>query len=205
MEETHEDLELFHYGVKGMRWGVRRPIDTATGLIKKSSANRQARKKEREDFKAEKKQQRQDNAKALRREKMEDRYNRREKFSRPVTPEARRAERGRKRIKAHGTDAMSNKELQDLVTRMNLEQQYSALMDNQKASTRRAGASRYVRDILKEAGSSLLKDAATAAAGAAFKAAMNYATGKNSTDAGYTQAFKVAPTTIEAPRKQIGR
>lgn len=26
MTQTSENLELFHYGVKGMRWGVRRPI-----------------------------------------------------------------------------------------------------------------------------------------------------------------------------------
>lgn len=27
-EETSEELELFHYGVKGMRWGVQRPVDS---------------------------------------------------------------------------------------------------------------------------------------------------------------------------------
>lgn len=35
MEETPEDLELFHYGVKGMKWGIRRPVNSSTGLVEK--------------------------------------------------------------------------------------------------------------------------------------------------------------------------
>lgn len=33
MAETSEDYELFHHGVKGMRWGVKRPVGT-DGLVK---------------------------------------------------------------------------------------------------------------------------------------------------------------------------
>lgn len=35
MSEVPEDYELAHYGVKGMKWGVRRPVDSATGLVSK--------------------------------------------------------------------------------------------------------------------------------------------------------------------------
>lgn len=38
------------------------------------------------------------------------------------------ADAARKKAKKHGTKALSNKELQDLITRANLEQQYSRLV-----------------------------------------------------------------------------
>lgn len=52
--ERSEDYELFHYGVKGMKWGVRRPVDSATGLIKKSSEARKERRTARREAKAQK-------------------------------------------------------------------------------------------------------------------------------------------------------
>lgn len=42
MEENPEDLELFHYGIKGMKWGVRREVDTSTGLVKKTARQERA-------------------------------------------------------------------------------------------------------------------------------------------------------------------
>ena len=37
MAENPENYELLHYGVKGMRWGVRRPVNSSTGLVSKGS------------------------------------------------------------------------------------------------------------------------------------------------------------------------
>lgn len=34
-EENSNNLELFHYGVKGMKWGVRRERDSSTGRVGK--------------------------------------------------------------------------------------------------------------------------------------------------------------------------
>jgi hypothetical protein len=83
--ETVEDV-LEHFGVKGMKWGVRK--------------NR----------------------------------------SGSASEDAQRADAARKKIKTEGgTKALSNKELQDLVTRMNLEQQYSTLTGKQKKSTLNKG------------------------------------------------------------------
>lgn len=45
----------------------------------------------------------------------------------PASEDARRAAAAKQKAKASTTDALSNKELQELVTRMNLEQQYSRL------------------------------------------------------------------------------
>ena len=83
--ETADDV-LEHFGVKGMKWGVRK--------------NR----------------------------------------SGSASEDAQRADAARKKIKTGGgTKALSNKELQDLVTRMNLEQQYSTLTGKQKKSTLNKG------------------------------------------------------------------
>ncbi|HEY6020092.1 MAG TPA: hypothetical protein VIY48_09365, partial [Candidatus Paceibacterota bacterium] len=57
-----------------------------------------------------------------------------------ASEDAQRADAARKKIKTGGgTKALSNKELQDLVTRMNLEQQYSTLTGKQKKSTLNKG------------------------------------------------------------------
>lgn len=45
----------------------------------------------------------------------------------PVSADAANAKKHGTKAKISGTDALSNKELQDVVTRMNLEQQYSKL------------------------------------------------------------------------------
>lgn len=39
--ENSEDLELFHYGVKGMQWGVKRRVGS-DGLVARAKAGKQA-------------------------------------------------------------------------------------------------------------------------------------------------------------------
>ena len=51
MEETPQDLELFHYGVKGMKWGVRRDKPAALQGVPRST-NRVAKRDARESAKA---------------------------------------------------------------------------------------------------------------------------------------------------------
>lgn len=50
----------------------------------------------------------------------------------PSSPDADRAKAHASTVKVHGTKALSNKDLQDLVTRMNLEQQFSTLQQKSK-------------------------------------------------------------------------
>lgn len=85
------DQFLAHYGIKGMRWGVRK-----------------------------------------------DR-----KRTVPISDDARQAEEAKRKAKAGGTKALSNRELQILVTRLNLEQQYSRLNPS-----RTQKAARFVRELL---------------------------------------------------------
>lgn len=76
-----DEREMFHFGVKGMKWGVRkRRGDTPRGTD---------------------------------------------------SPDAISVRETKAKIKSGGTNALTNKELQQLVTRMNLEQQYGKLVAGQ--------------------------------------------------------------------------
>ena len=55
----------------------------------------------------------------------------RKKSSGVVSADSKRVSEQKTIIKSHGTRALSNKELQDVVTRMNLEQQYRGLKEKQ--------------------------------------------------------------------------
>lgn len=87
------DDVLEHYGVKGMKWGVRR----------------------------------------------------RSKDSGPTSSDAARAKGHAATVSKHGTKALTNKELQDLVTRMNLEQQFTTL--HQKAKKENPGV-KFAKELL---------------------------------------------------------
>ena len=97
---------LAHYGIKGMKWGIRK-------------ADRQARK-------AKKAQELYDNS----------------------SEDARAAQDAKRKMGSTGSVAsLSNKELQTLVTRMNLEQQLSGLQE--KTKTKSAGR-KFVKEIARE-------------------------------------------------------
>lgn len=99
------DASLQHYGIKGMRWGVRR---SQKQLAKASSA--------------------------------------------PDSEDVVNKKAAAAKVSSTGsTDSLSNKELQDLVTRMNLEQQFSRLSTGQNGSAQKKGES-FAKSILKETG-----------------------------------------------------
>ena len=62
----------------------------------------------------------------------------------PVSKDTQRAREHAKTIKKHGTAALSNKELQEYVTRMNLERQYNGF----KAEPKAKKGQRYVKEVL---------------------------------------------------------
>lgn len=95
--DQSESLE--HYGVKGMKWGVRRT---------KAQLQRARVKDEGGDV------------------RMVIINNKTKKYTNEA-PEATRKHELRGRAREFGTGALTNKELQDVVTRMNLEQSYSRL------------------------------------------------------------------------------
>ena len=106
MEQTDEDeLDDFlqHFGVKGMRWGVRKdPVDVTV-----------------------------DSRRPGRRLKASGGQNQ------PAHEDAIRSAAVRQRAKASTLDSVSTKDLQELVNRMNLEQQYAKLSANNTSPGRK--------------------------------------------------------------------
>lgn len=92
-----EDV-LAHYGVKGMKWGVRKRRSADSG---------------------------------------------------PTSPDAARAKEHASTVKTHGTKALTNKELQELVTRMNLEQQFTTLHQKSKKEN---PAAKFAKELLIQVG-----------------------------------------------------
>lgn len=175
---SNEDLSLAlkHYGVKGMKWGVRRQSPESSGsggdagpgtknASSKSAAERRADKKA---------------AKA---------FERQAKFKKPkASEEAEAVAVGRKRANAHGTDMMTNKELQSMITRMNLEQQYATLRSSEKAASARNSGRKYFSDVLKDVGDQLIREAVKTAATEAGKAMFKEATTSDSRTRTYVRS-----------------
>lgn len=102
--ETIDDV-LAHFGIKGMRWGVRRPRGS-DGHV--------------------------------------------EGESHPHATDAEKATEYHTRAKSSGTHTLSNQELQHLVNRMNLEQQYGRLTTPQKSALAKGG--KFVGEVLVQVG-----------------------------------------------------
>lgn len=104
-----EDLEnqLEHYGIKGMRWGIRR--DSPSGSHPSAGGSKT-----------------------------------------PLAPseDHARVTEAQAKIRAGGTKTLSNQELQAVVTRMNLEQQYSRLASSPSSTNSISSGQKFVREAL---------------------------------------------------------
>lgn len=88
-------------------------------------------------------------------------------------PDATRAHAARKKAKKHGSSSLSNEELQTLITRMNLEQQYSRLVPPSRGSRILKGGAKFTGDVLTQVGKQqavkLASDHATKLVAGGFK------------------------------------
>lgn len=130
-------------------------------------------------------------AKADTRQKIKD------KVVRPVSGDAKVSNKAKSRSKSHGTDALSNKELKDLVNRMNMEQQYSQLA--KKPSPGR-GAGKYIGEILVDIGKTVVTDLITGAVKDAFGGGGSRR-GGNFTS--YEKNYNTGPAQINMIRKAL--
>ena len=103
-----ESSALAHYGVKGMRWGVRRSSSKSTGPEEVT-------------------------LKTVPGKRVTAQGGRRH----PASEDARTAAIYKQKARKSTVDSLSNKELQALVNRMNLEQNYSRLTADQLSPGRR--------------------------------------------------------------------
>jgi hypothetical protein len=127
VDETVENI-LEHYGVKGMKWGVRKDGSTSSTTVRESK-----RKKPATDITVSQKPGRFVQTKGGKRQ--------------IATEDAVRNAAQRQLAKKSTTDSLSTKQLQDVVTRMNLEQQYAQLS---KKADRRGAGERLIARILDD-------------------------------------------------------
>ena len=104
--EHDESFYLKHFGVKGMKWGLRKATDKVSEARKERSAAKKA----------------------------------------PASSDHDTAKAAKKKASQGGLSKLSNKELQDAITRMNLETQYKSL--NAKNPTPQQAAMNYGKKIV---------------------------------------------------------
>ena len=108
MSELEFEEVLAHYGVKGMKWGVLKDRGDRDAIFRK-----RAKEKKPVDVSVSQRPGKYVKGKGGQ--------------NQPASEDAITAATYRQRAKASTVDSLSNKELQALVTRMNLEQQYNNL------------------------------------------------------------------------------
>jgi hypothetical protein len=101
------DAYLAHYGIKGMKWGVRKNDSSRNSPTEISVSQKPGRKVKTAGGK-----------------------------NQPASEDAKKAAAARQKAKASTTDALSNQELKSLVERMQLEANYTRLSATQKSKGR---------------------------------------------------------------------
>lgn len=157
---TADDI-LAHYGIKGMRWGVRRSqaqldlIDSHTGHRtpirynpKKATVERNA-----------------DGSLKITASSAREHRKIQKQIDRHPSQDHQNASAAMAKAKKGGTKSLSNKELQDLITRMNLEKQYSQVVPPSGKSKALKAGGKFAGDVLvnvgKQQATKVLNDQAT--------------------------------------------
>lgn len=153
--------ELLHYGVLGMKWGVRkdrRPSGTGKiGFRKRPKLSKtkviltEEEKKAREEERKAEKQRGKDLKDVVSGSRKlvdttKDLYEKRQK--------EKAAKEVQRRLKDLNVEGMSDKDLRDIVNRMNLERQYKDLMSSQYSREVNTGSST-IKTILDSSGTAL--------------------------------------------------
>lgn len=153
-ENVAEDNELTHYGVKGMKWGVRKEREHSNTKKKSGSSNAtktlrsrlsdlNSQLTKRKAIKSKEKRE-----KALLKEQEKQRKEQIEQEKAVINKKTESNYQLGK--KAKSTSTMTDQEIRDAIARMQLEKQYKELAKQQESY-----GERFVKSVLNEAGKKL--------------------------------------------------
>lgn len=182
---TYDDY-LAHYGIKGMKWGVRRKpgpdgtVGTGSGKTKTNKSKMSDATKVQQA----KKKARKKGVGSLSNEELKTVKTRREleknanlegsRKRKRTSEDASRAKRLEKNIKRKGVGNLDNNELQSVITRMELQNRYDSL---KKQNSKVESGKSFMKDILVDAAKNVttefVEDAMRNAAQGAGNAARN--------------------------------
>ena len=151
------DNELYHYGMKGMRWGIRRYQNKDGSL---TPAGKKRYNKEMAKLKAEEKALKNKQKTQAKMDKLDEKRKDAEALRKGKTPPStlKKAKETQKR----SLKDLSDDELRTIVNRMQLEQQYRTLAP-EKISTGRKFANAVMKNVVApaatEVGKQVVKDA----------------------------------------------
>ena len=163
------NTELYHHGVKGQRWGIRR-YQNKDGSLTSYGKRRYA--KELAKLEAEKKRVRQQEQTAKKMKKLDDMrkdLDERKKALNPDdTPESAKQQKAPSVPKKRKLSELSNEEIQAKIDRMNLENKYKELAQAQIDAVSKKEVSKgrkFTEEVLEKAGKNIATQAAAWAMG----------------------------------------
>lgn len=163
------NTELYHHGVKGQRWGVRR-YQNKDGSLTSYGKNRYA--KELAKLEAEKKRVRQQEQTAKKMKKLDDMRKdideRKKSLNPDDTPESAKQQKVPSVPKKRKLSELSNEEIQAKIDRMNLENKYKELAQAQIDAVSKKEVSKgrkFTEEVLEKAGKNIATQAAAWAMG----------------------------------------
>ena len=159
------NAELYHHGVKGQRWGIRR-YQNKDGSLTPYGKKRYA--KELAKLEAEKKRVRQYEQTAKKMSKLDDMrkdLDERKKALKPDdTPEPVKQQKAPSAPKKRKLSELSNEEIQEKIDRMNLENKYKELAQERIDAVSKKEASKgqqFVMDVLEKSGKNIATQTVT--------------------------------------------
>lgn len=191
--EGSQQNHLAHYGIKGMKWGVRRPVGPdglvggsgvktnrrrsrgkgASGSISQDAkVAGEATKKAREKGKSALSNK---ELKSIQeRQNLERNVEGKKSRRKTTSSDAKSARSLDRRAKSKGVGNLSNKEMQEVITRMELQQRYDSLKkNNSKVESGKSFFKDVASDVLKTVATTLAEEAVRGAASSAARTYQN--------------------------------
>lgn len=176
------DLELYHHGVKGQRWGVRR-YQNKDGSLTSYGKKRYA--KELAKLEAEKKRVRQQEQTAKKMKKLDDMRKdideRKKALNSDDTPEPTKQPKMQSTPQKRKLSELSNEEIQAKIDRMNLENKYKTLAQERIDAVSKKEVSKgrkFAEEVIEKAGKNIATQTVAWGMGTATNKVIEYLTGE---------------------------